>query len=65
MRPIFGGCGYHGDLKPLELYTAGDVDQRFVLGLSVPPAFWKDERQMMDVDRGPCMCYWPVRFPVY
>lgn len=53
MQPIFGGYGnifYRGDLEPQnspELYTAGDVDERFVLSPSVLPTFWKDERRMM------------------
>ena len=62
MQPILGGYGsifYRGDLEPqnsLELCTAGDLDERFVLGPNVQPAFWKDERRMMNIDRGPCIC---------
>ena len=58
----FGSLYYKEDVSPelqeLELYAASseikEGADRFRIGPSVHPGFWRGQRASMNVDRGPC-----------
>ncbi|KDQ13556.1 hypothetical protein BOTBODRAFT_146160 [Botryobasidium botryosum FD-172 SS1] len=59
MAPISGGYGsvyYRRDVAPTsscDMYTWGVRESAFVIGPSVMPGFWNDEKLHMRLDRGP------------
>jgi len=49
-------AGLRGDLPDS---VKDKVRHKFALGPTVERLFWKKERQFMDIDRGPCVAYFP------
>ena len=50
--PRYGSIFFRGDVGPKTVSAA--VDETFVIGPSLDRSFWSDERETMDIDRGPC-----------
>ena len=50
--PRYGSIFFRGDVGPKMASVA--VDETFVIGPSLDRGFWSDERETMDIDRGPC-----------
>jgi aminoglycoside phosphotransferase (APT) family kinase protein len=50
--PCYGSIFFRSDVEPKMAYA--EVDETFVIGPSLDMSFWSDERETMDIDRGPC-----------
>ena len=50
--PGYGSIFFRSDVEPKMAHTV--VDETFVIGPSLEETFWRNEREIMDIDRGPC-----------
>jgi len=49
--PGYGSIFLRSDVEPKMVHTV--VDEPFAIGPSMDRSFWSDEREIMDIDRGP------------
>ena len=50
--PCYGSIFFRSDVDPKMSHTV--IDETFVIGPSMDRGFWSGEREIMDIDRGPC-----------
>jgi hypothetical protein len=50
--PCYGSIFFRRDLGPETASVV--IDDTFAIGPSLARMFWSDEREAMDIDRGPC-----------
>jgi hypothetical protein len=50
--PGYGSILFRSDVDPKMAHTV--IEETFVIGPFMGKGFWTDEREIMDIDRGPC-----------